>query len=164
MSDNCKMNSSKPAVSSRRFAGELIFAWSTLTAGAVLFAILATLLSAMDFPETVRFLVPLLVTLVLVVALHLNRLAGQWPEVGRGSTIERILGGFVVSSAEPRREEEFVELLVKFYRASPPERRSFEAIVEDVARELGTRNDKERVKAELERTRETIQRLLETLG
>lgn len=159
------MNSGRPGVPSRRFASELVFGWSTLTAGAMFFAILATLLSTMDFSETVSFFVPFLLTLALVVALHLNRLAEQWPRAGRAPALTgSILGRSVIRTTKRPSEEEFVELLVRFYQMAPPEQRSFEVIVEEVAKELGTRNDKERVKAELERTRETIQRLLEALG
>lgn len=102
------MNLSNPTGSPRWFAHELVFAWLTLTAGALLFALLATLLAVMGFSETVSFLVSLLVTLVLVVALHLNRLAEQWPNTGRGSALRKRILNLFIKAAEPRSEEEIV--------------------------------------------------------
>jgi hypothetical protein len=158
------MNSSKPKRLSEWFAGELLFAWLTLTGGAVFFAMFATLLTAMGSSEAVSFFVPMLITLAVIVALHFQRLAKRASKAQQGRRLRDGRSGVSDQFAETPSGKEMAELFVEHYWSSPPERRTFRAILEDVARELDTQNDQKRMKAELESARQTIQQLLETLS
>jgi hypothetical protein len=154
----------KPTWLSQQFASELAFAWLTLTGGAGVFAIFASVLSATGFPEAVSFLVPLLVTLVCVVTLHLRRLAKQMSRARQVSISQGKLISQAGKSTDLPLENAIAELFVEYYWSSPPERRAFGIILEDVARELDTRDDRLRMKTELEKASQTIQQMLEGLG